>query len=356
MALGPTEAEAFGIEYLDGVIQRFMEEEGQSFCSDLFREGGVVPIHGESFEFDGQDAARTLAPFTGPDSNSIRMALDARNKRRITPFDIKLSKFIPGSRLYRQRALGGLVADAGKTVAAEAKSLMGQVQKSTEYVCAKLLQGTVTISPATVAGSQITMTLGEALTNTYTFSDSWSQAATKILSSEIQAMELAYIRVAGLAPRRALIHPGVEGYLEGNDEVAAWARPQFAGSALLSSPIKAEVLRGLELGGLEWRKNAGGYLNSAGTFTRYMPADRVIVLPEKLTDVLGVVEGYGLIPTKAYGTMDGADGMVVEAPSPGFYSYVTDGGDEGIGVRVHVGYRGSPFLRQPSAVMLATVA
>lgn len=358
MALGPTEAEAFGIEYLDGVIQRFAEEIGQSFCTDFFRLGGVVPIRGESFEFDGQDAARTLAPFTGPDSNSIRVALDARNKKRITPFDIKLSKFVPGSRLYRQRALGGLDADAGKVVSAEAKSLMGQIQKSLEFVATGLLQGQVTISPATVAGSQITATLGEAATTTYNYATAgnpWSQAATKILSEELPALEGAFIAGAGLAPGLALIGREVDGYLTGNDQVALWAKAQRGDAALLAKPADFEVMGGLALGGLEWRKNPGGYMSAGGTFTRYMPSDKVIVLPRNLNDVLGIVEGYGLIPAKAYGTLEQASGMAVEAPSPGFYAYVTDGGEEGIGVRVNVGYRGTPFVRQRSAVMVATV-
>lgn len=348
---------AFSVAFMAGLTEDFYKELGINFAFSRFRAGGVEPLDpGQtSLVWDESMASRAMAPPIGPDSPPVRSPRNSRKAREFRCLNFELEDFIPASSLFRERGLGKLAASAEGTVARSVKSLMGRIQRTLEYVSVGLLQGPVDISSASIAGSQIPVTTyGENVT-TNTYDDPWNQAATKIVSHELVGLQKAYVAANGQAPGLALISPEIEGYLMANDEVRSWGRQLYGDAVLLNNAASEEVLRGLRLGGFLWSKSIGGHKPDGGAFTQFMPSDKVLILPDALSETLGVIEGYGVIPKAAYGSGEGVNEMLSVAPSRGFYSYTKDGGEEGKGLKVVVGYAGGPFVKDPTRILCQTI-
>lgn len=351
-----TIAGAFSSTFMGELVRKFSAvEDGAGFVFRRFEAGMRPPLKPgvERFFWDTSMESRDPAPPTGPDSPPVDVARTSRAAREIGLIDWKLETFLPDSELFRERGLGKDLADPDGLAAVTVENLMGKIRIALEIIAVGLLQGPVNLATV-ITGSQIAGTIGEAVSS-YAFSNAWDQAATKIVSEEIKDLVKAYGDAAGLKPGLALVSPEIDGYLMANDEVREWGRQQYGEAFLLANPADEDVFRGLQIGGLKWQKSIGGYGPTA-TRTQYMPANKALILPQDPGRALGLVLGHGVVPASAFGQAGSIQGLRSPAPAPGFYSYAKDGGERGDGVRIVVGWRGAMFVKDPTAVMVATVA
>lgn len=351
-----TIAGAFTSTFMGGLVRKFNAvEDGAGFVFKRFEQGAVpaLPPGVESYSWDTSMDSRDPAPPTGADSPPLDVARTSREAREVRLIDWKIETMLPDSQLFRERGLGQDLASPEGLVAQTVENLMGKIRIALEIISVGLLQGPVNLATA-ITGSQIAGTIGEAVSS-YVFSNAWSQAATKIVSEELKALVKAYADAAGLKPGLALISPEIDGYLMANDEVREWGRQQYGDAFLLANPADEEVFRGLQISGLKWQKSIGGY-GPVATRTQYMPANMALILPENPGRAIGLVLAHGVVPASAFGEAGSIQGMRAPAPAPGFYSYAKDGGERGDGVRIVVGWRGGLFVKDPTAVMVATVA
>jgi len=339
----------FGVRTLTGMLKTFADDSRDKFFRSFFEKGTKSRVDGNTFEWDEVTYSRELAPIIGSSSPAPMTPVTNRVNRVASMVDIKHHCFIPGDRLYRERAPGELKANAQAVVANEINNLRNMIEKTLEWLCVKTLLGSVPISPANVPGSDYTQTLTYT-TTAFTKGADWDTAATLIASSEVPTMVDAFTKATGHVPGTVLHNVTVEEQCLQNTEIKTLCANQaYAGRILLSSAKDNRVLDGLRLGNLTWLKSLG-YYNLNGVTTRFCPDKTIIVLPEDdlLPQVLGLAEGCGLIPRTAYGAE--GDLGIFDVAAPGFYAYCVLSPNP-IGIQLFAGWRGLPYLRWPTGIM-----
>lgn len=342
----------FGVQEFTTRTRIFDDEPSQRLFQDLFNAsrktcGARVAV------WDEVALPRRLASVVSDESPSPAVAPNAKAQRSSPLIHLKASKVLSGYTLEDNRASGQLDASAVREIEDELAGLWKTLQASMEYVSINALLGS--INTANIEGSDVSVTLtyGVGTRN----GGAWTNNTTKILSTEFPNLVDAFVAQAGRAPGMQIIGTGVEGNLILNDEVRAWGQQQYGSLAIFNSPASPEVLNGAPLGGFQWRKSLGGYVPTGGSFTKFMPNLKIITLPMKdqLSDVFQMHYGFGLIPVKAYGegTPEAAK-TYRRASAPGPYAY-TVGTSDPAGLKLHVGCRFFPVIKDPRQVLVTTV-
>jgi hypothetical protein len=346
----------FGVRSLSDLVVAFGAEEAlDSMGQNLFTRGRVMEPAADVVEWDEFQLHRHLAPVTGRDSPFPLLEHATRINRTSSMAHIKIAKVIPAAKLYHEREPGMLVPNAQGVVDQEARDLVKIVRKTIEYLSWRSLEGSCVVSAATIPGSELTFTITYAV-NTYTAAAAWTTAGTKILSVELPALKRDHLQSAGMLLRQVVADGTVIGSIYGNTEVQGFLQnqlgEQFARAGVV---MQGPAFDGFELGSLNWASNESGYVPQGGAYTKYISAtDRAVGLPAdgELRDVLGMALGRGFVPAGPdVAPMAGAAGMVMPAPTRGFYSYAERCTDPA-GVKVYVGWVGLPIVLFPAGVTL----
>ena len=346
---------SFNVDSLSAAISTYGEDVDKDSITQLFRAGRPIDCVGDSVSWDEVEMHRHLAPITGPDSPSSFQGQATKRVRSSALAHIKVSKMIPGSSLFKERAPGIDGADPASVLGYELEDLQKMIGASIEYLCASALLGTINVSNTTIPGSTVSFSVAFS-PNTYT-AGTWSSASTKIVSSEIVDLMKDHRAASGMVPKIAITEPDVTGYIMQNTEAQTMLSNAFGAAFLQRSAFDPSLNDGgLQIGGLSFRTSDGVYVPEGGSPTRYWTQDRIALLPalDKLGGVLGMAEGYGIVPDgPAFG---GAGSLGLKrAPSRGFYAYTMPSGDPA-GIKLVAGWVGLPILLFPSAVTVATVS
>jgi hypothetical protein len=350
----PASDPIFGVDSLSEAITTFAAEPDADRITGLFMAGRQLTCEGDSVSWDEIEMHRHLAPISGGDSPSVHQGQATRRVRSSTLAHIKVSKTIPGGKLFRERGPGSIRADAEQVLAYELKDLQKMIGSTVEYLATSALLGTITVSNTTIPGTTVAFTVSFS-PNTYTRSAAWSTVGTKIASAEIPALMKDHRAASGMIPRIAITEPDVSGYILANTEAQTLLKNSLGAAWLQRSAFDDRFGPGLQVGGLDFRTTDGVYVPEGGSATRYFTADRVITLPaeSELGGVLGMALGTGVVPAGPAAGAAGASGLRL-APSAGYYAYSVFNTDPA-GIKLVAGWCGLPLLLFPSGVTVATV-
>lgn len=348
----------FGVRSLNGKVEAFGRDVIRTnVFTSKFKAGRPLMAEDGTCEWDEIQFSRALAPVTGHAAKFPEGADLTQVNRRSAVAHIKRSKRLDPYRMFWERAPGQLKPDAKAYVEARMQDAVNEISATIEYLCAESMRGTLTVNSTNIPDSTQAFTISYS-PNTYTASNGWATASTKILSAEIPALKQDVEQLCGMAPAQAIAGSTVEAYFTGNTEVQAFGVSQLGERFITQSGSqRGPMLGGLAVGGLSWTATEGGYVPVGGSFTRYMPTtDEAIVLPadSELRDVLGFAEGRGLIPAQEYGPASAAAELIAPAPQAGFYAYAMLEGN-GPFILLNVGYVGLPVVLRPSAVCVANL-
>lgn len=352
----------FGLRTLAGMVELFAREESMSRAAlSLFEANGrrVDPQVDGSFEWDERRFSRHLAPVVGRDSPAVSVTPIGTIVRNSAPAHIRVSKFIPAHKLHGDRGPGSLAPNARLIVDQEVRDLAKVIANTREYLAMRALFGSVVVSNATIPGTKVPFTLSFGL-NTYTASSDWSAPSSPILTSELTAAKLDYMQAIGMNPAQCLMGQTVGDYLRGNSGVVNLLQQQYGQQlARSAAELFGPWAEGLQLGGLQWSITEEGYVPEGGSFTRYIPAaDKVAMLPASgdLVDVLGVAEGYGIVPAMGGDVLPlaSAEGATQLAPSRGSYVYARRI-LEPLGVEIIQGWIGLYVILTPNGICVLDV-
>ena len=342
----------FGVRTLTGMIKTFADDSRDKFFTQVFERGERSKVEGNTFEWDEVRMSRKLAPIVGSSSPAPQTAVTDRAHRTESLVEIKHFAFLPGDRLYRERAPGELKPNATAVVANELENLRLMIGKTLEFLCVSTLTGDVEINPTTCPGTDYTASIKYDVSS-YKPAVKWTDPTAPVVKM-VSDLTDQYMRDTGRAPGSVLHNVTVEQDLLENQEVQKLCANQaYAAKILLSDSKDNRVLDGLRLGNLEWRKSLG-YYDENGTLTKFCPDQTTIVLPEEqeYASTLGLAEGFGLIPRNAYGTE--GDLGIFELAEPGYYAYSVLSPNP-VGIQLFAGWRGLPYLRFPKGIQVGQV-
>lgn len=348
----------FGLRSLNGKVEAFARDVIRTnICTSKFLAGRPLMAEDGTCEWDEIQLSRALAPVTGHAAQFPEGTEVTKINRRSAVAHIKRSKRINPYKIHYERAPGLLRPDAAMHVETEMRDAMNEIAATIEYMASKSLLGTLTVNTSNIPDSTQSFTLTYS-PNTYTASNSWGTASTKILSAEIPALKQDFEQNCGIAPAQVITGSTVEGYIVGNTEITNFAQQQLGERFITQSGAqRGPMLGGLAVGGLSWTLTEGGYVPSGGAFTRYLSTtDEAIVLPadSELVDVLGYAEGRGMVPAQQYGPASSAAQLIAPAPQTGWYAYAMLEGN-GPFIKLCVGYVGLPIVMRPAAVCVANL-
>ncbi len=343
----------FGLRSLNGKVEAFANDVIRTnVFSSKFKLGRPLMAEDGTCEWDEIQLSRALAPVTGHASQFPEGSEVTKVNRRSAVAHIKRSKRINPYKIHYERAPGLLRPDAAMYVETELRDAMNEIMATQEYMAANSLLGTLTVNATNIPDSTQAFTITYS-PNTYTASNSWGTAGTKVLSAEIPALKQDHEQSSGMAPAQVITGGTVETQLTQNTEILSFATPQLGERFLTqSSQQRGPMLGGLAIGGLSWTLTESGYVPTGGVFTRYIATtDLGIVLPSdgELVDVLGFAEGKGMVPSQQYGPASSAADLIAPAPQAGWYAYAMLEGN-GPYIKLCVGYVGLPIVMRPAAV------
>jgi hypothetical protein len=354
MPVGPTLEGLLGVDSLITLVQVFNNEDLHKTCISLFEEGQPLYSDGETVKWDEERLGRDLAPVVGDSSPAPQAAQTTLIPKMAEPIHIKQSITISGRRLFKQRASGGLLPNAASVVRTATKNLHQKVQRTREYIAASTLLGALTANSTTIKGSDQNVSINYT-TSTYA-GGAWSNPATLINSVELPAFMAAALQGAELMPALALYNDVTEQSILKNTELQNWwAKTPRADAFVQGGILDPKSLNGLILRGVEFRRVPGGYVPPGGSYTRYIPNNKIVVLPQQLDQVLGLAEVEAVIPEgeEVYGGENAFGGLGL-APSKGWYAYAYREKNPPA-YTIVVGYVGLPVLINPLAVCVGTV-
>lgn len=340
-----TMQEAFGVRNLNRVVETFGDNSPNRFLSSFFAPD---PTDGEIYEWDELTFPRDLAPITGPDAPSKNRVELEKTHRTTTLAHMKLNKRINGRKVFlMERGVGALRPEAEATVAREIKDMRNSMEKTIEYLCAKAFKGSIAVSAANIADSDVTFTVTYAV-QTMTATTSWATASTKILSAaaELPKIKDDYAKKVGFPVKLAIFNQSVANYLLGNTEIQGWVQNTQRGIEIF------DIGHIAHMSDIDWTQYDGNYKPVGGAVTKFIADDDAIFLPEagNRAEYLRMALGKGMVPQAAIGGEK--DMLMSPAPGSGWYSYATVETDPVV-LKVILGWVGLPIIVYPDIVLVA---
>jgi hypothetical protein len=345
--------------------------------SQLYRQGGVEECDGDRVIFEKRLYDRKLAGARTVESEAFLKPMPNRKVVEQGLIHLTSKRILTPKQLYWGSGIGmQLRANAASHVVDAVEQIKGEIHRGVEYICTELLQtaGGVSLTPANTdfpAGATTisdTMTIDGAL-QTFGVGAGWNVASTGIISGTNQLTDaIRQMEANGHSPHHAIHSRQLAKALVKNTEVKEWLTTNGGLTVeYFKQAINAAArMQGDEdiaftpsvwsgIGGLpSWLDWDHGYENNAGTFTRYMDSDKMVLLPRELKRVLGFAEGYSFIPNnvQVFGNAEqGADLFRAERGMQ-VYAYRTI---DDVGNIVVVGrYTFAPIIRDEFGVLTLT--
>lgn len=343
---------AFSLATLNNpeVIQKFGEARYNRYAQDLFF------MHGRDYSEEAQknvamwreiSLSREPAPFVGRRSGGGGVEGVDEAVKTCVMADVRMeTQPIPIDEVTSETAAQNILASEGMS-----NAMRRTISK--EILAWGVLKGSAAINANTVPGSKVSFTLTFGVTP-LTQDQSYAENTSPIVSKHLDLNQQTYHDACGLEFKRLIADGLVKRYVRQNSEVVnliSGVQPSGApGIRLVTDPntVLGAGFKSFELEGLQWDIHRAKY-SAGGNLTKYLGDNKFIALPgdPELRQVLGYAQGRGAFPREALGF--GVDGMGVQAPQLGDYSYAYTTPSPGAVILVH-GWRGLFFLTHPEAV------
>jgi len=288
----------------------------------LFQQGGMEQADGDRIVFEKLQNDRRLGAVRGHESEAY--SATAPNRKMVEQGLIHAAEkeIIHPKELFLRAGPGTFMrANAENVIVRAVRRIVSRLLRTREYVCSQLMLNT---AGASLANSNTAFDAGAVtVANTVTIDGglqtiaagaAWDVAATKMLSAENQL--LAFLRKYeenGFEAGTFIINRELAAAISGNTEAQTWlvnnggvtietiqraliSGATRQGEAGMRDPFVGSVFSGL--GGIpDWYVWDHGFVNRAGTFTRYHTDGLGVMLPEDLSGVLGFAEGPVFVPS-----------------------------------------------------------
>lgn len=335
------------VPVLMNMVDRFPGLTKPGPFQQLFMKGDLVEADGDRAVFKRYTNDRRLAGVRTPSSQAHQETSPSQDVIDIGFVHCAVKETLTPQMLYSTAGPALIMRDnAEDVVARTAKRLMSRLLRTSEYVCARVLQDAsgVTISPSAAAwiggANEVTSTVTiPGGLQSLAMAAKWDIETTRMFSdtsgNQLPAAHNTF-EANGHRAYHAIMNRFVAAALQGNIEAQTFlvnqgVTPQILERALRSGAtmqgedgdLSGSVFNGL--GNIPlWHSFDHGYENGAGTFTRYMDSDKVILLPEALDEVLGFAEGPVYIPNmqQVIGA-EQADELFSRRTGPQLYAYRT---------------------------------
>jgi len=236
---------------------------------------------GDTAQWDILKADRDKAAISAAGAPSKRVAMKAAGRRIVRCLHSPEHVMLDGDALENLRAPGSEEADAEFYVADEQQHLTDRHQALREYMAAQMLAGSAAY---TQDGVSLTIDYEVATLHKPTAAVSWGTITTDI-PADIETWKQLIRKDSGREPAHAWMNQGVMDKLLNNTKVQ-----KFLGEATMIAEI-GQTGRITRLNGLTLHVYDNGYVPSGGSFTKYIPDDKLILMPEPDKSWVDVQEG-----------------------------------------------------------------
>lgn len=319
-------------------VNKIVTDRDNYFSGTVFAKRTPL-LNTDIAEWDEYTAPRTRAKFNARGNAAMPMDLLSVTRRTASVADIFVSKTLTGAQIEYLRNVG-TEHDEGATrmINAELADMRRAIDYTVEWACVNAALGTLTINqsatakmPASVAAN-VTITFGVTTLSRLT---AWNVNTTKILSTELTAVDQKGLETWGGVPDLAIHNASVMNYLVQNDEVQNFMTDARKDAVFSSGTTAA-------LRGKNWRSYDRGDKDS-GSFAKYFPDDKVLFVGG--TEYMEILEASALIPSP--------DRQSLIRTAPGYYAYA-DVEVNPPSVTLYMGYRFLPVNRYPEKTILFT--
>jgi hypothetical protein len=324
---------------LDVLNYRVMTKTVQDFAHPNLVLTGRFPeeiIDGIQARWDVLQPSRQTAGFRVPNQAASKLDLMSVDTRTATCLLMNLEKALDEAALGWLREPGTAEQNNARgLITREQADLEARIAYTVEWACARALSGSLTVR---IGGVDRTLDYGLDATHKPTAAASWASDDTDI-PADVGAWSELVERDSGYAAADAYVNRNTMAYLVRNTQVQ-----NLLGEGTVREQV-GSAGQVTHFMGLDWHVYNAGYIDSDGTFQRFIPDDTVVILPRE--NVFGRLQtGSQMIPAgggaeelvKVYG---GFSYAVVQTNPPG--------------VNVYVGRNFLPVVTVPDAVVYADV-
>ncbi|MFH1730717.1 MAG: major capsid protein [Planctomycetota bacterium] len=292
-------------------------------------------IDGIQARWDVLKPSRQKAGFRVPNQAASKLDLMSVDTKSATCLLMNLEKALDEGALGWLREPGTAEQNNARAlITREQADLEARIAYTVEWAVSQALSGSLTVS---VGGVNRTIDYGIDATHKPTASASWATATTDI-PDDVGAWAELIEKDSGYASADAYVNRNTMAYIIKNTKVQ-----NLLGQGTVREQV-AETGHITHFMGLDWHVYNAGYIDANGDFQRFIPDDKVVILPRE--NAFGRLQlGSQMIPAggsndlvKVFGAFSYA---VVQTNPPG--------------VNLYVGKNFLPVLTLPDAVVYADV-
>jgi len=342
----PTPDALFGLESMGRSVELFKDVSFNTRLTALFEP---EECYADVYRYDREDYEMALAPITGRTATSKEVKTQDKDAKFVSLLHIRVHKKLYSADLFTQRAPGEMSDNAVALVMKTRESLRNRIKLTVERLCAMALRGNLVINKTQFPDTEIEGAgFAGAVTALTAESASWANAATKILSDDVQDWRRDQRQKSGFPIERLIFNRSVTGYLLANTEIQNWiARTYNKGVQVFETALLGSA------GGIpNWEEYEGFYIPEGGVATPFVADNEVFALPPANGARCTLVQGFGEIPAQAFGVGDRAGiAGAIKASAPGLFEYITPIADgDPPGIKVFAGWYGIPLVKLPVAI------
>jgi hypothetical protein len=274
-------------------------------------------IDGIQARWDRLQPSRGTAGFRVPNQAASKLGLMSVASRNATCLLMNLEKALDEGALGWLREPGTAEQNNARAfITREQADLEARIAYTVEWAVAQALSGSLTVA---VGGVNRTIDYGLDATHQPTAAASWADPDTDI-PADVGAWAELIEKDSGYAAADAYVNRNTMAAIVKNSSVQ-----NLLGQGTVREQV-AETGHITHFMGLDWHVYNAGWVDASGTFQRFIPDDKVVILPRE--DVFGRLQsGSQMIPAgagsndlvKVYGTFSYA---VVQTNPPGVHLYV----------------------------------
>ena len=293
-------------------------------------------IDGIQARWDVLKPSRQKAGFRVPNQAASKLDLMSVDTKSATCLLMNLEKALDEGALGWLREPGTAEQNNARAlITREQADLEARIAYTVEWAVSQALAGTLTVQ---IGGIDRAIDYGIDATHTPTASASWATDTTDI-PDDVGAWAELIEKDSGYAAADAYVNRNTMAYIIKNTKVQ-----NLLGQGTVCEQV-AESGHITHFMGLDWHVYNAGYIDSGGDFQRFIPDDRVVILPRE--NVFGRLQlGSQMIPA--------GNGSNDLAKTFGAFSYAVVQTNPP-GVNVYVGKNFLPVLTLPDAVVYADV-
>ena len=293
-------------------------------------------IDGIQARWDILKPSRQKAGFRVPNQAASKLDLMSVDTKSATCLLMNLEKALDEGALGWLREPGTAEQNNARAlITREQADLEARIAYTVEWAVSQALSGSLTVS---IGGVNRTIDYGVDATHKPTAAASWATATTDI-PDDVGAWAELIEKDSGYASADAYVNRNTMAYIIKNTKVQ-----NLLGQGTVREQV-AESGHITHFMGLDWYVYNAGYIDASGDFQRFIPDDRVVILPRE--NVFGRLQlGSQMIPA--------GNGSNDLAKTFGAFSYAVVQTNPP-GVNVYVGKNFLPVLTLPDAVVYADV-